>query len=573
MKRCPECRRDYYDDTLSFCLDDGAALLDGPATDEPATAILSEPGAVATGFRRDEMPSESPTAILPFNAARADAEPKEKFAVRNKRFLISGITVLLLVAGFFAYRYFTPNKQIESIAVMPFVNDSGNTDVEYLSDGMTETLIARLSQLPNMNVKPRSSVFRYKGRETNAQTVGKELNVQAILNGRVVQRGLELSLFIELIDVALDKVVSSQQYNRKQSDLVTLQSEIALDVSSKLKTKLSGTDESKITKTFTANPEAYKLYLKGRFYWLKFPAKEFEKSRDYYQQAIDVDPNFALAYAGLSEYYGFGAANGSLPPDENWPKSEAAANKALALDDTLPDAHNALGGVKQFNFDDAGAEKDLLHAIELNPNYVEGRSHYSFLLVQMGRLQESLAQSKKVVELEPLSVRYNRTLAVRFFQIRQYDPAIEQFQKALELDANDAFTHELLGNAFEQKGMQKEAVAEWSKALRLTEDIDLAVILEQAYASAGFNSAIRSLWQKKLERLDEKARRGEYVPAMNYVLAYTRLGDKEKAFSWLAKAEHERNGLIFDVKFDPIYNYLKDDLRFQALVKKIGFTE
>lgn len=571
MKRCPQCRRDYFDETLLYCLDDGAHLLDGPASDEPATAILPEsklPSEAKTLHRSDVSGKQSKG-----NPDRIVGNWKQGLYRQRKWILAILVLALLLPAGFLAYRFY-PNSgrsQIQSIAIMPFVNNGGNSDVEYLSDGLTERLIASLSQIENLDVRPRSSVFRYKGRETEYQTIGKALNVQTILNGKVVQRGQDLSLFIEYVDVVQDKVVWSQQYDRKQSDLVTLEREIALDVSSKLKTKLSGVEESKVTKTYTSNPEAYKLYLKGRFYWLKH-AKDFEKSRDYYQQAIDADPNYALAYAGLSEYYGFGAAQGFLPPGENWPKSDEAAKKALALDDTLPDGYNALAGVKQFNFDEAGAEKDLLHAIELNPNYVEGRSHYSFFLVQMGRLQESLAQSKKVLELEPLSVRYNRTLAIRFFQTRQYDLAIEQFQKTLELDPNDSSTHELLGNVFEQKGMQKEAVVEWSRALRLTGDNDLAVNLEHDYgtATAGFDVAVRSLWQKKLGQFDEKAHRGEYVAAMNYVLAYTRLGDKEKAFSWLAKAKHERNGLIFDLQLDPIYDVLKSDSRFPALMKKIS---
>jgi tetratricopeptide (TPR) repeat protein len=245
----------------------------------------------------------------------------------------------------------------------------------------------------------------------------------------------------------------------------------------------------------------------------------------------------------------------------------------LALDDTLPDAHNALAGVKQFNNDRVSAERELRRAIELNPNYAEGRDHYAQYLSEAGRFEESLAQIKKVLELEPLSVRYNRGLAMFFYRTREYDRAIEQYQKTLELDPNDAFTHELLGNTYEQKGMQKEAVAEWSKALRLTEDNDAAAILERDFAASGFNVAVRALWQRKLEHLNEKVKRGEYVPAMNYARAYTRLMDKEQAFTWLAKAEHEGNGLIFDVKLEPIYDSLRDDARFQDLLRRVGLPQ
>jgi len=465
-------------------------------------------------------------------------------------------------------------KQIESIAVMPFVNESGNADVEYLSDGMTETLISSLSQLPKLNVKARSSVFRYKGKDTDAQTVGKELNVQAILNGIVVQRGQDLALHIELIDAQTEIVLWSANYKQPMANLVSLQSEITRDVSDKLKIKLSGVDKQKfaqqLAKNYTANTEAYQLYLKGRFYWFKFPAKEYEKSRDYYQQAIDVDPNYALAYAGLGEYYALGAVWGVFPLDESWSKAEAAANKALALDDTLPDAYNVLSGFKEFHGDLAGAEQYLRRAIELNPNYAEARSHYSIFLFQAGRSEEAFAQNKKVLELEPLAVGYNHELAMLFYWTREYDRAVEQCLKTLELDPNYVSTHELLGYAYEQKRMPKEAVAEWSKALRLTEDNETATMLERTYAASGFNAAVRALWQKKLERLNEKAKRGEYISAMNYARAYTRLADKEQAFAWLAKAEQERNLLIFEIKLDGIYDSLRDDPRFQDLLRRVG---
>ncbi|HEV8159651.1 MAG TPA: tetratricopeptide repeat protein, partial [Pyrinomonadaceae bacterium] len=401
-----------------------------------------------------------------------------------------------------------------------------------------------------------------------------ELSVQAILNGRVVERGDNLTLSLELVDTQTGNQIWGEQYNRKQTDLVSLQNEIARDVTNKLQVKLSGADEQKLTKNYTENSEAYQLYWKGRYYWYRFPAKEFEKSRDYYQQAIDVDPNYALAYAGLAEYYGFGAAVGFLPPtSENRSKMAAAVNKALALDDTLPDAYNALAGVKQSNNDRAGAERELRRIIELNPNYAEGRRHYAMFLIEDGRSEETLAQMRKVLELEPLSVPFNRDLAKMFYRTRQYDRAIEQYRKTLELDPNDAYTHELLGDTYEQKGMQKEAVAEWSRALRLTGDNESATMLERTFAASGFNAAVRALWQKKLERFNEKAERGEYVPAMNYALAYTRLADKEQAFAWLAKAEQERSRLIYVIKLDPIYDSLRDDPRFQDLLRRVGLPQ
>ena len=360
MKRCLECRRDYYDDTLSFCLADGTELVYGLSDDEPATAILPEPGALATGFRhgedktRPQINTTDQTAIFPRGA---EAEPQKKLGDSSERhrfwhekrasvagtpqpsahraakpLAVIGVAAVLLIAGFFGYRYFSPpSKQIESIAVMPFVNASGNADVEYLSDGMTETLISSLASVPNLSVKPRSTVFRYKGKETDAKTIGKELNVQAILNGRVVQRGDQLTLSLELIDVEKDIVLWSQQYVRKQSDLVSLQSEIARDVSGKLKSKLSGADTAKVEKNYTANPDAYQLYLKGRHYLLKTTRDGFQTSITYFQQAIAIDPSYALAYAGLADAYRSLSLAGELRPREFMPQAKAAGQKAVEL--------------------------------------------------------------------------------------------------------------------------------------------------------------------------------------------------------------------------------------------------
>src|SRR5687768_6602831 len=259
MRRCPECRRDYYDDTLNYCLDDGTELLEGPASDEPATAILSEPPAVAGGL---SLPNESPTQILNDTHMRN---------VSRRNSLIAGVAGIMLVAtlGIGSYLYYSraTTKQIDSVAVMPFRNESGNADLEYLSDGMTDTLISNLSQLPNLNVKARSSVFRYKGKETDPKTIGNDLSVQAVLNGRVVQRGQDLLLNIELIDARTENVLWSHNYHRRIVDLIALQSEIARDVSARLVTKLSGTERQQLEKKDTEDTEAYNLYLRGRYHF------------------------------------------------------------------------------------------------------------------------------------------------------------------------------------------------------------------------------------------------------------------------------------------------------------------
>ncbi len=278
MKRCPECRRDYYDDTLLYCLDDGNPLLEGPATlsgeDEPATAILHSTAAPGEAPTREHIHLTDQTAVLPSNTG--DVHRKSRGF--DKRLLFAPpVLVVIILGAFFGYRYITPAKQIESIAVMPFVNESGNADIDYLSDGMTETLISSLSNIPNLSVKARSTVFYYKGKETSPKKIGEELKVQAVLFGRVSQRGDDLKLSLELVNTETQNVIWSEQYNRKQSDLVALQSEIAKTVSDKLRSKLTAAEQERVIKTNTTSSEAQQLYLKGRFHWNKRIPMTFKK--------------------------------------------------------------------------------------------------------------------------------------------------------------------------------------------------------------------------------------------------------------------------------------------------------
>ena len=526
MKRCPECRRDYYDDTLLYCLDDGNALLDGPATarasdDEPATAILSEPGAIATGFPASESPiraqidTTDQTAIFP---DRAEAKPQEDSGElserrshsahqaakpqgsRAKLFAVAGVTILLLVGGFFAYRYFSSNsKQIESIAVMPFVNESGNADVEYLSDGMTETLISSLSNLPNLNVKPRSSVFRYKGKDTDLPTIAKELNVQAILNGRIVQRGDNLTLYLSLVDAQTGNQIWGEPYNRKMIGLVSLQSEIARDVSQKLKTKLSGADKQRLAKNYTKNPEAFQLYLKGRFYWNKRTPQDLQKAIEYFNQAIAVDPNYALGYAGLADAYALRSNYRAAPPHETMPKAKDAALKALSLDNNLAEAHTALGLILHiYDYDFAGAEREHLRAIELNPNYATAHHFYGIVLSHLGRHEESLAQLERALEIDPFSLVITRAYGERLIFARRYDDAITQLKKTLELDADSELAHFGLAIAYQTKGNYAEAVEEYAKYQEQIGEPQTAAIMRESYSKSGWQGFLRMITEKRI---------------------------------------------------------------------------
>ena len=494
---------------------------------------------------------------------------------RYKGVLTIALAVLLLAAPGFGYWFYNHRSstatQIESIAVLPFQNASGNPDLEYLADGMTETLINSLSRLPHLSVKARSSVFRYKGKEVDPQKVAAELSVQAILSGRVVQHGDDLTLYLSLVDARNGNQIWGEQYNRKGTDLLVLQGEIAHDVSEKLRLRLTSTEQQRLTKQATQNTEAYRAYLRGLFYWNKGLAPDYEKSREYFQQAIDMDPTYGLAYAGLADYYGFYSANGFLPPDENWPKCEAAVNKALALDNTLAEPYNSLAAVKLYYYRDwVAAERYFRRGIELNPNVAGIHGHYALRLTSFGRNEEALAEIQRAIELDPLSPKLNYFWGRILFFMRQYDRAIDQFRETLELDPNNVMAHEDLGYAYEQKGMKREAVAEWGKALTLRGAGEQALSLERTYAASGFEAAVRALAQEQLAKLNERIKQGEYVPACEYVTAYTLLGEKEQAFAWLNKAVQERNAFVLVVKVNPIYDNLRDDPRFQDLLRRAG---
>jgi tetratricopeptide (TPR) repeat protein len=315
--------------------------------------------------------------------------------------------------------------------------------------------------------------------------------------------------------------------------------------------------------------------LRGIYYWNKGLGPGFEKSREYFQQAIDLDPSYAKAYAGLADYYGFATVVvGLVPPSEAWPKVEAATNKALALDATLAETYNPLAAVKLYYYRDwPAAERAFRRGIELNPKYAEIRGHYAQCLTLFGRNEEALAEVQRSVELDPMSPRFNYYWGRTLFVTRQYDRAIEQFRKTLELDPNYLPAHEDLGDAYEKKGMQREAIAEWGKALTLRGAGEQASNLERTYAASGYEAAVRVLAQEQLAKLNERMKRGEYVPAAEYVTAYTRLGDKEQAFAWLDKAFQEAYVFALIVRVHPVYDQLRDDPRFADLLRRVGLHQ
>ncbi len=512
-----------------------------------------------------EVRTEDTTTQAEFSKPASQSLTKSVIDFRNKRkpLLFIGLTIFLLAIAGISYWSLTSQntRQIDSIAVMPFVNESANTDIEYLSDGMTETLISYLSQLPNLDVKARSSVFRYKGRQVNAQTIGKELNVQAVLNGRLVQRGANLALFTELVDTRKETVLWSQDYNEPMSSLVSLQSEITRDVVQKLKTKLTGVEAQKLAKNYTANSEAYQLYLKGRYYWNRRTAKDVDKSIEYYQQAITLDSTYALAFAGLADSYT--VPIGGTPSREKMLKGRDAARKALSFDDNLAEAHAAFGRVLTvYEFDFTAAEQEFRRAIELNPTYAVAYDRYSILLHCQGRWDEAFAQIRHALELEPLNPNFSASYGYWFVYARKYNEAIMNLKKTLELDPNFQPAHNFLSIAYWLNGDYQQSVEARAKAMDVAGENQNANLLRESYKKGGWTGFLRF------------AAREFIVPGTPFygiATYYAALGEKDEAFAALNKSLENRETLLAQIRVDPRMDPLRGDPRFDELVQRLGF--
>jgi len=568
MKRCPECRRDYYDDSLLYCLDDGSALLEGPASvDEPATAILHEttPPGEAQTRAQIHITAAEPHSVPLESAKRLRPHPRR--AARSLAAL-TGVA-LILTGGFFGYRYLTRSRQIESIAVMPFVSDNGNADVEYLTDGMTETLIKSLSGLPGLDVKPRSAVFRYKGKDTDLPTIGRELNVQAILNGRVAQRGDQLTLSLELVDVKKNSVIWTEQYQRKQADIVALQSDIARDVSTKLKARLSGAEVANVTKTATTDPEAYQAYLKGRYYWNRRTTLNLRKAIEQFKLATDRDPNYALAFAGLADCYAVLHEYAGIPTSESDEQAKAYVNRALAIDGQAAEPHATLGSIYNNSWKWDEAEKEFQRAIELNPNYPTAYHWYSILLKDLGRHDEAAAMVRRAQELDPLSSVIAVNMS-RLYQLQNnHEASIQNSLKIIELDPNFGSAYQYLALSYVKLGKNAEALAAAEKAAELTNRAGITLgDLGYVYAATGKRAEAAAVIKELEAKYARKEAIGQYI-----AVVYTGLGDNDKAFEWLEKDFQIRNGKLTETRWWLQFDALRDDPKYKDLLKRMNLPE
>jgi TolB-like protein/Flp pilus assembly protein TadD len=501
--------------------------------------------------------------------AAAEAAPAAVPARKHsRRDLILGLAVLALAAVTVTYLAMRA-KPIDSLAVMPFVNVGGDPNTEYLSDGITENLINSLSQIPKLRVVPRGHVFRYKGHETETEKIGRELNVRAVLTGRVVQRGDSLNVQTELVDVAGDSQLWGQQYNRKFSEIIPVQEEIAKEVSDKLRLRPTREEQKRLTKRYTENAEAHQLYLKGRYLWNRRTGETVRRAAEYFQQAIDKDSGYALAWAGLADCYAVYDFYDVLPLREAAPKAKEAANRALTLDETLSEPHATLGYVKgRYDWDRPGAEREFRRAIELNPNYATAHYWYATELDNTGRFDEAIAEAKRAQDTDPLSLVASTVAGQTFYFSRRYDQAIEQARKALDMDPNFPLAHWWLGMFYEQAGRHEEAVAESQKAVSLSrgEPGPLST-LGHAYAVLGK----RAEAQKLLGELKDLSKR-RYVSPLNVALIYAGLGDKAQALEWLERAYEDHSDRLAWIKGWPQFDGLRGEPRFQDLLRRMHLT-
>jgi eukaryotic-like serine/threonine-protein kinase len=454
---------------------------------------------------------------------------------------------------------------IDSVAVLPLLNTSADANMEYLSDGITESLINNLAHVPKIRVVPRNTVFRYKDKEIDPQKVGQALNARAVLTGRVRQIGDRLIVGVELVDVAGETQLWGEQFNVEFTDIFKVQEEIASEIIEKLRIKLTHTEKKRLAKRHRPNTESYRLYLKGRFYWNKRTDEGLKKGIEFFRQAIEVDPTYALAYVGIADSYGVLNFFGDLPPKESATRATAAAKRALEIDDTLAEVHTSFGLVNLiYDWDWQSAEREFKRAIKLNPNYATARDWYSAYLMAVGKTEEAIEEIKHAQELDPLSPIITTGLARQLYYARQPEPAIQECLRILDMEPNFAPAHWFLGQAYEQLGKYDEAITQLQQAVNYSGERALML------ASLGYTYAVsgnRAEAEAVLDRLKEHS--SHNVPALTLAFVHTGLGQNEEAFEWLDKAYAERFGWLIFLNVDPKLDQLRSDTRFIDLLRRL----
>lgn len=486
--------------------------------------------------------------------------------------ITAGIVLLAAIVGFYFY---SRRPKIDSIAVLPFVNDSNDPNTDYLSDGITESIIRRLSQLPNLKVMSRAAVFRFRDKNLDPQEVGRNFKVGAVLVGRLVKQDDRLIIKTELVDVADGSQLWAGEYNNNLSDIFSVEDEISRGISETLRLEITGPVEEKFAKRYTKDAEAYQLYLKGRYFWNKRDETGLRNGIKYFREAEDRDPLYALAYSGLADSYSLLSDIGKVAPDEEMPKAKAAAQRAVDIDPNLAEAYTSRGFVKlAYDWDWLGAESDFRKALELNPKYPTAHQWYASYLMQMGKFEKAKEEIREAHQLDPFSPIIGSNLAHYSYYERRYDDAIEQCNKVLELSPDFWVARHYRALAYTMKGSHQQAIAELRDLIgspgegslkegTVEDNPEVAASLAFAFAGAGRRNDSEAI----LERL-KKLSTQRYVSPLYIGIAYTGLNDKEKALEYLTKAYESRHPGLVLIRVDPLFDNLRSNDKFKELVKR-----
>lgn len=512
-------------------------------------------------------PNGAATSIPPM---LTPSDPKSRRASRYAILAAGGLLFTLLAITVYYKFVQPPPARIKTVAVLPFKPLVSENRNESLEMGMADTLITKLSNFREIQIRPMSAVRKYAGIEQDAVAAGREQKVDAVLDGQIQKSDEKIRVTVRLVRVEDGATIWTNQFDEQMTDIFTVQDSISERVAGVLVLKLSGEEKRQITKRDTENAEAYQFYLLGRYHLNRLTDDGFVKGRDYFQQAIDKDPNYAPAYAGLADAYNRLSGFNAISPKEGFPKAEAASLKALEIDENLAEAHNSLGTVKFFYERDwSAAETEFRRAIEINPAYSDARQIYSYFLSAMGRFDEALAEMKRAQELDPLSLEKLAGIGEVLYLQRRYDQAIEQFRKTLEMDPNSGFAHWAIGNAYVQKAMYNEAVAEYQKAIALSGDSpDEPAMLGFAYALSGKSREARQV-------IDELKKRSQqsYISPTTIAVIYGGLGENDAAFEWLEKAYREQDSLLVLLKVEPMFDGIRNDPKFTELLRRVNLPQ
>jgi len=504
-------------------------------------------------------------------AISRNAEGSSKRSLSTRRMAIAAVILAVVAAPAAAWIIYHSlhSKQaltIDSIAVLPISANDSDTNSQLLGDGITDSLIDGLSQLPNVRVMSRSSVFHYKGKDIDPKVVGRELNVKAVLTGRLVRQGDTIDISAELINASDDSHIWGKEYSRRVSDVLSLQQELAQGISDKLMPQLSNDARKKLTKQGTADPEAYQFYVKGLSYQDTLTGEGWKKALEFFQQAISKDPRYAQAFAGMAHVYLWLGFFDEIPTKESLKKAEEAANKALQLDDSVAEAHAAAGYVALFNWDWRVADQEIRRALELNPNLSLAHFYYGQYFSSQGRLDDAIAEHKRALELDPASQLMNQALCGMYYSSREYDKSIQQCRKVVEMFPDVSMPHDTISGDYTQKKIYDKALQEYQRSLILQGETELSAAMGKAFAAGEWVGVLR----KRVE-VSQKHDTSDYDPAF-VAECYAALDEKDKAFLWLEKAYDEHSSLLF-IKVEPDFDNIRSDPRYSDLLRRMGLPQ